>query len=199
MKGKLVNWSFHWQGRTKQGVNKWTGSVKPLLWMGRIFSIYGPIAGLGGLAALLHGLFTGGMGGGHLPLTLVGLIHGIVFTSIGLWALKMHKFVGGLSRAEEVSARLGVGQAKLSELAEQRNIKPKIILNDQPYYDEADFSDALSLLRAGTRPQDDAEMLMRAAAGTSETEAETLLRAESKSYSPRIEEREETIQSRLGG
>ena len=177
MKFEPNNWSFHWHGRNKQGVSKWTGSVKPLSWIGRIFCVYGPIAGAGGLIVLLHALLTGHFAGGATTLMTVGFIHAAVFTSIGLWARSMHRYVSRLLPAEEISASLGLNDANLRELATQRNIRPRIILNEQPYYDPTEFVDALSLLRASSLRQASPETLLRPMSGSSELAYDELLRA----------------------
>lgn len=133
---------FHWQGRNNQGVSKWTGSLTPLKWVGTIFSIYGPIAGVGGLAALAYLLINHSWTAPALPLMLVGLIHGVLFTGIGQWALSMRRNILRLSTAEEVSVTYGVDTRAVHELAAQRNIRPRIILNDEPYFDPTEFVDA---------------------------------------------------------
>ena len=133
-------WSFHWQGKNKQGVSMWTGSEKPLLWLGRIFSAYGPLAGLGGLIALLYGLLTQRLAGGAGTLAAVGLIHGVVFTGIGQWALGMYRRIRTYAQTQQVCAQLGIDEATLQQVTQERDIKPRIIINEKPYYDLNDFT-----------------------------------------------------------
>ena len=178
MKIEPYKWSFHWHGRNKQGVSKWTGSITPLKWVGTIFSIYGPIAGMAGVFAFLYGLLTQQLSGPLMTIVGVGLAHGVVFTSIGQWALAMHRHIMRLQRADEVSAKLGIDEATLRGLAAQRNIQPRIILNDQPYYDPTEFVDALSLLRASSAQHAGPAALLRPVAGALESQSEDLLRAD---------------------
>jgi hypothetical protein len=168
---------FHWRGRNKQGVSKWTGSIKPLYWIGSIFGIYGPIAAVLGIAAFLYALIFAQLSGPAMVLAGVGLLHGVIFTSIGQWALGMRRHILRLKPAEEVAAQHGVDAATLRELAEQRNIKPRMILNDQPYYDPTEFVDALSLLRAGSAPPTDPASLLHPVTGSTENRGDELLRA----------------------
>jgi hypothetical protein len=177
MKFDPKQWSFHWQGKNRQGVSKWTGSEKPLLWLGRIFTAYGPIAGLGGLIALLYGLVSGTLAGGAGTLGMVGLIHGVVFTGIGLWALAMYRRIRTLSRPEQVCATLGLDDTLLEKIVVEKGIKPRIIINERPYYDLNDFTDAGLLLRASSAPAAQPETLLRPASGSAEAAPDTLLRA----------------------
>ena len=169
--------SFHWHGRTREGVSKWTGSENALLWVARIFCGYGPVAGVGGLCALIYGSLHS-FASPVLPLMAVGLTHGIVFTAIGAWSLAMYRFVKRLRPADEVRSTLGLDAVQLKQLAEQRNIKPRILLNDEPYYDPSDFTDALSLLRASSAVRADTEALLRAVNGPAHAPSDELLRAE---------------------
>ena len=195
MKFKPNRMGFHWQGRNKQGVSKWAGSVTPLKWIGTIFSIYGPIAGVGGLAALAYMLVTHSWSAPALPLMLEGLIHGVVFTSIGQWALSMRRHILRLVRAEDVSAKYGVEAKELQELTLQRNIRPHIILNDEPYYDPTEFVDALSLLRASSAQQISPATLLRPASGALESQSDDLLRADLGTQSTPQEEVQINTQS----
>src|SRR5579863_1043920 len=105
--------SFHWRGRDKQGVNKWSGSAKPLYWVGKGFGIYGPLAGIGAVAALLYGLLTHNVTPNIMTLMTVGLIHFVVFTGIGIWSRAMYRHVMRLKPAEQVCTSLGIEQATL--------------------------------------------------------------------------------------
>lgn len=175
MKLNLRDLGFHWRGKDKDGVSKWTGSVKPLYWTGIICSIYGPIAGILVLSAAFYALLFRHLTEPAMTLIGVGLIHFVLFAAIGQWALAMRRHVLRLKPAEEVSAELGVDAAALRELAEQRSIKPRIILNDKPYYDPTEFVDALSLLRASSARQADPGSLLHAAAGPQSTPSGDLL------------------------
>ena len=169
--------SFHWKGKNQQGVSMWTGSWdKPLYQIGRCFTPIGMVAGCGGLAALLSTLFTHAPKGGLVTLALIGLVDGVLFTAIGKWALGMHRHVAALSPTEQVCQKLGVDEATLVQMAEARNIKPKIIINDEPFYELSDFTEAMTLLRASQEPEAQQKELLRAASGGSTTPAEELLR-----------------------
>ena len=183
MRLNLKNVSFHWHGKTSEGVSRWSGSIQPLKMLGYGFTIYGPIAGIAGLGALVFGLATGRVIGPALPIMMVGLIHGLVFTSIGLWSLRMHRHVTGLAPAAKLAESLGLEGAALRDLASQRNIKPRIILNDEPYYDPTDFVDALSLLR-GSAPLDTSQDDLMRPACAEPAPADGLLRATTEANLP---------------
>ncbi len=172
----LNDLSFHWHGRDRQGVSKWTGSAKPLKWLGWGFGIYGPVAGMVGIGALLYGLITGHFTNGLSTIIAVGLFHGVLFTGIALWSRAMYQHVMRLRPVKQVCADMGIEEAALQRIAAERNIKPRLILNEQPYYDPADFSDALSLLRGSEMPQPNSETLLRPAAVGTATAADELLR-----------------------
>ena len=178
MKLNWRSWSFHWHGTNKQGVHRWTGSIKPLRWIEIAFTTYGPIAGLTGVGAILYCLVTWHFAGAPLSLATVGLTHGLVFTSVGLAARHMRRHVSRLAPADQVGASLGLDEKALVRLAEQRNIRPRIILNEEPYYDPTDFVDALSLLRGSSAQSTAPDLLLRPAQSVGETTCPTsLLRA----------------------
>src|SRR5579871_3885667 len=127
----VEKFSFHWRGRDKQGVSKWSGSAKPLYWIGWIFCIYGPLAGIGAVTTLLYGLLTHNLTPGITTLVSVGLIHCVVFTGIGVWSRAMYKHVMRLKPAEQVCTSLGISETTLRQIAEERKIKPRLILNEQ--------------------------------------------------------------------
>jgi len=161
----------------------WTGSLTPLLWIGRIFSVYGPIAGVGGLSALAYGLFAHQMHGAAGALSAVGLIHGVVFTGVGQWALHMRRKVLRLAPPEVVRERYGLEPAALQQLAAERNVRPQLILNGEPYYEPADVVEALSLLRASSAAQAAPDSLLRAAGGAGVPRQDALLRASGEPHS----------------
>jgi len=191
-------WGFHWHGRTKEGVNKWTGSIKPLLWIGRIFGVYGPAAAIAGFVALIYGLIARHLVGPTLSLMMVGLIHGAIFSTISYWALYMHRRVSHLAPAHGLEESLGLDAAAVREVAEQRNIQPKIILNDEPYYDPTEFVEALSLVRASSAPTTGPEALLRPARSVNKSESYELLRAQTIAEERAVEPATVEIQ-RLGG
>ena len=177
MKVDVRNFGFHWHGRTREGVSKWTGSIKPLLWVARGFGIYGPVAGITGIIALAPTLAAHHFSGPVASLAYVGLIHGAVFSSLAWWARAMYRHVMRLTPAAEVSARMGVDEASLKQLAQERGVKPRMLLNDEPYYDASELSDALSLLRGSSAQQVPPDALLRPVSGTPAPEPDALLRA----------------------
>lgn len=192
--------SFQWHGRDKQGVSKWVGSWdKTLHWLGRIFVSYGSLAGCGGIAGLLYLLVTHRFSEPLNTLVMVGLIHGAVFGGVGTWALKMRRHILSLSSEDKVCQTLGLDARALEQVAEERAIKPRIIINEQPYYDLSDFTEAMSLLRASSAPTQP-DTLLRPAA-YSETSPDLLLRASESA--PKItatteaEQEKETLRVKL--
>jgi hypothetical protein len=172
----IKDMSFHWRGRDKQGVSKWTGSAKPLRWLALIFGIYGPLAGIGAISVLVYGLLTHHLTPGLMTLVSVGATHFVVFTGIALWSRAMYRHVMRLKPADQMCASLGIAPEALQQIAEARKIKPRLILNEQPYYDPAEFTDALSLLRGSSIPQAAPATLLRPAASGEKTAPEELLR-----------------------
>jgi hypothetical protein len=77
-------------------------------------------------------------------------------------------------------------------MVDRKGIKPRMIINGEPYYDPTDLGDAATLLRTAAAPKEDS--LLRAAV-TSTAESAHLLHAadhgdmrESKSENPESEE-----------
>src|SRR5579871_1794468 len=134
--------SFQWRGRTREGVSKWIGNWDgPSPWMSKGFIGYGILAGCAGIVAAISStlLHQGGPGVGTFA--MVGLIHGAVFTTIGLWMLRVRRHIQSLNQTNEVCEALGIDEATLLQIAAKRGIKPKLILNNQPLYSLTDFSD----------------------------------------------------------
>jgi hypothetical protein len=131
--------SFHWRGKTKEGVSRWVGAWSaPPRWFGLIFFGYGVLAGCAGLGCLLYALLyhswqTAGV------LALVGGIHGLVFGGTGAWMLSFRRYILGLSGIRQVGEYLGVDEASAQRMAQERGIKPRLNINGQDLYDVRDF------------------------------------------------------------
>jgi hypothetical protein len=170
--------SFHWHGRNRDGVAQWTGNAEgPPAPLGWLFTWYGVIAGIGGIAALIIGPILHLVGNGIAPLILVGMIHGAVFGGVGIWATRFRRHISALKQPDAVCEALGIDNKTLEVLAEERGIKPKLIINDQPLYDLAEFSDAHTLLRGSSAPVSPDSLLRAAMADSRQTPASELLRA----------------------
>ncbi len=169
--------SFHFRGRTEQGVGKWVGSYEILRWLGTIFTGYGTVAGIVGLSLALYSLAIGSITPALNGLLMVGLIHGVVFTSVGLWARSFRRNIQRLKPVEEVSQQLRVDPPTLDRLAQEKGIKPRININGRDYYEISDFSEANILLRGAAAPTADPETLVRPASANSGATSDNLLRA----------------------
>lgn len=132
--------SFHWKGKNSQGVSQWRGSWSvPPQWFGQIFFGYGVLAGCAGISLLLYALVTRSWPPSFSVLTLVAVIHAMAFGGSGAWMLAMRRYILSLSQAKEVGKFLGVDEAAVQRIAEERGIKPRLIVNGQDLYDIRDF------------------------------------------------------------
>jgi hypothetical protein len=169
---------FHYRGKDKRGVSKWVGSWDGVLrWIGTIFLTYSSLAAVGTVGMLIYALLTFSWPAAFNPLLYVAFIHMLTFGGIGLWSLRMRRHILSLATPFQVSARFGVPQATLEQIAQEKGIKPRMNLNGLDYYNPADFdSDAVTLLRGTTQPQESQEVLLRPANSSGATSPEQLLR-----------------------
>jgi hypothetical protein len=143
--------------------------------MARGFRIYGACAGIVGLIALLAVLFHAGTSASILA--TVGLIHGVVFSAIGIWMDRIRRSLQRLLSAEELAQRMGLDPDGVRRLAAQKEIKPQINVNDNDLYDPDVFVDAVSLLRGSSAPVSADTLVRPALPVTTSSASETLLRA----------------------
>lgn len=170
---------FQWRG-SKNGVSRWEGNWnKPLLWMGRIFTAYGAVAGNTGLGLLYYRLVTETPNIALNTLIPVSLIHGLSFGGSGLWMFWMRKRIFGFSSLQQTATKLNIDEETLKQLIEARRIKPRIIINEEELFDVSDFTGATTLLRASseTAVATPPDLLLRAASGTTPTAPDELLRS----------------------
>jgi hypothetical protein len=135
---------FHLHGRDRSGAWKWEGETRALVWASRLMTVIG-WALLAGIAAILA---TAQDREAVLPL---GGATALMFTlAYGMRRLLARLVT--LAPLEQTAERLGVSQTDLAQLAEERGIRPRIILNDVPLYEPAEFVDAERLLRPSEAP-----------------------------------------------
>ncbi len=131
--------SFHWRGRTKEGVSRWIGNWNPTLrWLGLGFSFYGAIAGCAGVCFLFYALIHSWPKPFDV-LTLVFLLHGVIFGGSGAWMLSMRRHILALSTIRQVGEYLGTDEVGVQRMITERSIKPRININGQDLYDVHDF------------------------------------------------------------
>ncbi len=144
--------------------------------MGASPLVFGAIAALFGSGAMVCHLFVR-PSSGVLISALAGLLHAAVFGGEGVWSITMRQRIKALKQADEVCAQLGIDEAELQRLAQEKNVKPRYVIDERDYYDPNDFTDAGILLRASTAPADNPHTLLHAAGGHNEMPPDQLLRA----------------------
>jgi hypothetical protein len=169
---------FHYHGKDKRGVSKWVGGWdKALRGLAIGFLIYGGIAAIALLGMLTYALLTLSWPNVLNVLFFIAFTHTLTFGGVGLWSLRMRRHILSLATPDQVSERFGVPRATLELIAQEKGIKPRMNLNGLDYYNPADFdSDAVTLLRGTTQPQEGQEVLLRPANDTRTTAPEQLLR-----------------------
>jgi hypothetical protein len=168
--------SFHYFGRDKRGVGIWKGGYNNLpRWLTYPFMGYGFLAGLLGAGGLIM-RWLRGPSEGLTTFCTVFIIHFFVFGLVGVWMEWMRRKIDALTPEKQALQHLNMSQEELKRLAAERGIKPVYNINDQDYYNLADLTDAMSLLRASAAPATAAQELLRPAGHTA-SQPETLLRA----------------------
>lgn len=175
-KNKLSKWDrknatgFKFTGWDKQGVPKWTGS-----WTKgapRWFIIGFMISALTMLTAGIVVSLFATIKMAAPVLFFVGIVHSLVAGLMWRQRNNLQKLIP----VEEVRERLGVDAQTMQRIAEEKKIKPRTIINDEPMYDLQDFGDVGTLLRAASAPVEP-DTLLRAASASPVTPQEELLRA----------------------
>jgi hypothetical protein len=163
---KRNGFGFHWTGRDDNGVSVWDGQTGAMR-----FGVWTLVV-MGGLeiaaAAVLHY---------YLPEPVVSLViggSGLFLLGLAWWGEQFRRHVLSMASLEEAATKLGVGTEDVQRLISDYNVRPRIILNGEPVYDPADFTEHARLLRPSAAPVDGG--LLRPA-GFSGMESETLLRA----------------------
>jgi hypothetical protein len=173
MKRNYRGISFHYYGKDRRGVTRWGGGLDNLpLWLTKGFLGYSVIACVIGLLAVFWQLFIRYSPPLNVAI-LVFLLHFAIFGLIGIWMERLRSKIAGLSSEEETCARLGLDKDELQRLAKEKGILPVYNINDRDYYNLAELTDALLLLRPASAP--DSEQLLRPA-GDTRTAPELLLR-----------------------
>jgi hypothetical protein len=180
---KLGNWfrqyQFNWTGRTKDGVSRWIGAPKgPSERVCKNLTRYGIFMGITGLCATGIMAIYPQIWPALLWLALLGGIHGLVFSIMGRWLLKMHKRLAQLKTTEQLAEEFGATPETVQRLAAAHRIRAQININNVDLYDPEEFVASRSLLRAASSPLTP-QTLLRAAEPTATQDAsETLLRPE---------------------
>lgn len=173
MKRRYRGVSFHYHGKDRRGVTRWGGGMDNLpLWLTKGFLIYSVIAAAIGLMAVFWQLFIQY----SEPLNVVCsvfLLHFLIFGALGIWMDRLRSKIAALTSEEETCERLGLDRDALEQLTKERGILPVYNINGQDYYNLAELTDALLLLRPASAP--DSEHLLRPA-GDSQTAPELLVR-----------------------
>ncbi|HLK61213.1 MAG TPA: hypothetical protein VKU00_31980 [Chthonomonadaceae bacterium] len=173
----MRRYQFNWIGRTKDGVSRWMGapkgpserSCKNLFRYGIAMSIVALIA-TGAMVMHLQSPVA------LLWLALLGGTHGLIFSLVGSWLLKMRRNLDRLKTAEELAEEFGSTPEAVQRLAEVRSIRARININDTNLYDPEEFIASRSLLRATSAPVTPETLLRPAQPTATLAPAETLLR-----------------------
>ena len=162
----MRQYQFNWIGRTKDGVNRWVGAPKgPSERACRNSLRYGIAMAVVGTIAALAALTYSGANSPLAFLALIGGIHGVVFTVLGIWLRKMQGNLAKLKSVEEIAKEFGSTPETVQRLADARNIRARININDNNLYDPEEFVASRSLLRGASSPLMP-ETLLRAAQPT---------------------------------
>ena len=126
---------------------------------------------------------AGAQGAGWRPADTGPFAQGLVFfgltlAGIGGWLWQTRERILALSTSAQISARLGVDESDLPTFAAQKGVKPRYLVNGQPFYDLSDFAatpalNAQTLLRAASH---DTRLLLVPAQPTSSHHTPHLLR-----------------------
>ncbi len=176
---RLRPYQFNWIGRTKQGVNRWIGAPKgPTERMCNGMIGYGIAACLVGLIAMAAIFMRLGPTGSPLGLlALIGGIHGVLFSTIGLWLRKTRRNLARLKTADELAVEFGSTPETVRRMAEAHSIRPHININNDDLYEPDEFLASRSLLRGASMPVSSATLLRPVEPRATRTTSETLLRA----------------------
>jgi hypothetical protein len=169
----VKGFSFHYHGKDRRGVTRWGGGLDNLpIWLTKGFLVYSVLAAAVALMAVSWQLFIR-----YSPplnvVILVFLLHFVIFGSLGIWMERLRTKIAALSSEEETCARLGLDREALERLTTEKGILPVYNINGRDYYNLAELTDALLLLRPAAAP--DSEHLLRPA-GDSQTASDLLLR-----------------------
>ena len=144
---KRRGYGFHWFGRDDHGVHIWGGQVEALKWGVRILAFTGAGTIIAGIASLLFGAPV------EAPavFALIGAIH----SSIAYVMYRQKKRIEQLATPELAAADLGFSPEQIQDMVENEGIKPRMIINGEPYFDPTDLGQAATLLRTAASPGDD--------------------------------------------
>lgn len=154
----------------------WIGDPdKALRGAGQGLAIYGGFSLVYGVIALIVCLVSGWK---ELLTTfaVLGLAHGVIFGGLGLGFLRFYKKIKRLTSEKELCEQLMVDAEGLQKLAEQRNIKAKVKVNEEYLFDPNDFTEAGILLRPSIAPSTNPQELLRATNTSQSTKPDELLR-----------------------
>jgi hypothetical protein len=112
--------------------------------------------------------------------SVLGKLMALLLGSALIWRVLRDQWIDYRTRnllsTLQLSNRLGRDADVIAQIVRERDIPPRVIVNAQPYYAEADFAEALTLLRGSVAPAPAPETLLRAAQSSQETPQEQLLR-----------------------
>jgi len=134
-------------------------------------------------------LMLGGVRG--LPLvvlTLIGGVHGGVFTLIGLWLQKIQKELAPLKSVEELAAEFGSTAPAVQALADAHSIRARVNINGENLYHPDEFLASRSLLRGAAAPLQPETLLRAVEPAAPPIAQETLLRAAQPDASDEVQE-----------
>jgi hypothetical protein len=158
------NHSFQWLGFDKNGVSRWVGNRNALKFGAIVLSSIGYVLLAIGSCVLLFGRQG----------TAAAVLGGVGFFQLGLayWLRGLHRKFTRLQSIQDVAEATNADPAEIQTWAENRNLKPKAMLNGEYVYEPTDFDEEARLLRSAQAPNE--EVLLRPSQ-SAQTDEETLL------------------------
>jgi hypothetical protein len=142
------------------------------LWLTKGFLLYSVIAAAIGLTAVFWQHFIRYSPSLNVVCS-VFLLHFLIFGALGIWMDRLRSKIAALTSEEEACEQLGLDREALERLTKEKRILPVYNINGRDYYNLAELTDVLLLLRPASAP--DSEHLLRPA-GDTPTAPELLLR-----------------------
>jgi hypothetical protein len=162
---------FDWQQTGRSGdVPQYSGSAaRPGFLLSLVYLVFG------GLIALWAAFFLVALPFSNifeLFVRLTFLIAACAVARHGFWRMRLWWDLDETISTTGLASRLGVTDRQLRQLAAERGVRPKLILNGQSMYAASDFEDIMSLLR----PAEGEERTLLQPAGAAPPDPRSLLR-----------------------
>lgn len=131
----------------------------PGLWFSLTFIVLGLLSLFGASSSEMWKPVEGGYG----PTGMGTLFFGGVLLFLGGWFLKTRWQIEELTPLPLLCKMLGKQEAEIHQIAAERGVRPRYVVNGLEYYMASDLVDAATLLRASRAPEIEPEILLRPA------------------------------------